>query len=213
MGIQLRRGRPATRPAVELPETDSWHKLPGERHHDHLTTFIALGPGRRLPALAEATGINLNTIKDWAARWRWLDRAEAWDQSEVIQARVQRLAEEEFRRRDVMTVAKETRDLMLDGLDPERMTMKDRSAEARGWIDKELLAAGITGGPSAGAAPTVAIAIDNSTTVLGASTQELLDRAHRLAAAAPAHLSGDLLAFAAALLADDERVILGEIVA
>ncbi|RJQ40262.1 MAG: hypothetical protein C4555_01830 [Dehalococcoidia bacterium] len=59
---------------------NDWNRQPGEspRAHALFSSYLDLGPGRSLPALARSEGISLSYLKKLSANWRWQERALAW---------------------------------------------------------------------------------------------------------------------------------------
>jgi hypothetical protein len=72
-------------------EPRAWDRLPGEpaRAYAAFTLWLSLGPERTLSAAAEAARKasaegrgrppRAKTLGNWARRWRWEERAAAWD--------------------------------------------------------------------------------------------------------------------------------------
>lgn len=61
---------------------ERWEQLPGEsaRSHAAFRKFRELNPAnRRLDDVAEMVGVTGRAVRQWAAKWDWWDRAEAWD--------------------------------------------------------------------------------------------------------------------------------------
>jgi len=57
-----------------------WDQRDGEpdRAYALFEGYLALGPGRRLRQLADASAASLSYLKQLSARWRWRERAAAW---------------------------------------------------------------------------------------------------------------------------------------
>ncbi|NIM04495.1 MAG: hypothetical protein GTN69_02430, partial [Armatimonadetes bacterium] len=60
-----------------------WNRQDGEspRAHALFSSYLALGPGRSLPALARSGLASLSYLKKLSARWRWQERALGWQAS------------------------------------------------------------------------------------------------------------------------------------
>jgi len=59
---------------------NDWNRQPEEssRVYALFSSYLALGPGRSLPALARSEGVSLSYVKKLSADWRWQERALAW---------------------------------------------------------------------------------------------------------------------------------------
>lgn len=65
-----------------------WDQRPGEPPEAY-TAFLQYrdaGAGRSTAAVAVYLDMSLNVIDRWAGRWRWSDRAEAWDRQQTAGA-------------------------------------------------------------------------------------------------------------------------------
>lgn len=66
-----------------------WEKQPEEtpRAFEAFCVYRDLGPNRSLAKTGQKLGKNLTTIQQWSARYRWVERATAWDQEQDRLAR------------------------------------------------------------------------------------------------------------------------------
>lgn len=64
-------------PRQELGDGPPWERMPREtsRAYDAFREWRDLGPTRRLADV----GGKLGTLRDWSLRYRWVERAQAWD--------------------------------------------------------------------------------------------------------------------------------------
>ncbi|MGW3445669.1 hypothetical protein [Streptomyces sp. NPDC001076] len=72
-----------TGPPIKLSTTlDPWEQQPAEtpRRHGQFITYRDLGRTRTLQKAAEGLQLHAVTVRKAAARYRWRERAEAWDQ-------------------------------------------------------------------------------------------------------------------------------------
>lgn len=130
---------------------EPWDRQDGEpaRWFDRFERYRKLGPRRTFEgAFREDTGGNGRANGRWwaeAARWRWKERAEAWDAEQVRLAREEEKQELE-RRRKAWKVqfqgaqAKATEALLA--LDPTTMSPRDILAYLVEGMKGELLARG-----------------------------------------------------------------------
>ncbi|MFJ5037958.1 hypothetical protein [Streptomyces parvulus] len=71
-----------TGPPIKLsPTLDAWEQQPDEtpRRHGQFVTYRDLGRTRTLQKAAEGLQLHAVTVRKAAARFRWRERAEAWD--------------------------------------------------------------------------------------------------------------------------------------
>lgn len=67
---------------VILPtEKDPWEQLPDEGNAPYkaFQTFLEAGPGRTLMDTANAIGRHEGTLRRYSSKYKWMDRARAWD--------------------------------------------------------------------------------------------------------------------------------------
>uniref|UniRef100_A0A7C2ZYB4 Uncharacterized protein n=2 Tax=Thermorudis TaxID=1649508 RepID=A0A7C2ZYB4_9BACT len=125
-----------------MTETKPWERLPGEpaKAYHAFTIYRDLSPKERsLRRVAEVLGYGRSkdkkgrlkvpaTIEKWSRRYRWVDRALAWDdEQDRLRREAQREAVEEMLRRHAQeAVALQTKALQrLRELDPSELSPGD----------------------------------------------------------------------------------------
>lgn len=126
----------AMKPAEQITRPDLWDRQPGEpaRWFARFSAFLALGPGRSLNASARAEqgdggkvseGAERRAAGAWqrtAQRWRWRERAEAWDKGQADRERdalEDERREERRARRALLRTARQKVERALGSLEPE----------------------------------------------------------------------------------------------
>lgn len=122
--------------APEQTRPDPWDRQAGEpaRWFTRFSAFLALGPGRSLNAAARAEQVNGARVSEgaerraagaWqrtAQRWRWRERAEAWDKGQADRERnalEDERREERRGRRALLRTARQKVERALATLEPE----------------------------------------------------------------------------------------------
>lgn len=95
LGSSARRGAPLERFA---DDRDPWQRQPGESSKAYLSfvLFRDLGPSARsITQVATQTGKNRTVPQRWATQFRWLERAQLWDDAQRKQTDVVRRDEQD----------------------------------------------------------------------------------------------------------------------
>src|SRR5579871_841200 len=66
-------------------DTTPWERWKGEslKAFSAFTLYLQLGSGRSVVAVAQECNESLSLLNRWSSRWRWSDRAQAYDRYEA----------------------------------------------------------------------------------------------------------------------------------
>jgi hypothetical protein len=72
------------------PDPRPWERMPGEsvKAYAHFGTYLTMGTERSIAKLAKERGRGARVLKEWSARWHWVDRVAAWEDDQARRRRL-----------------------------------------------------------------------------------------------------------------------------
>src|ERR1051325_2736367 len=108
-------------------------------------TFQRLGPKSKLAAVCEETRSSLTVVQKWSSKWKWAERAAAWDahiDATVTQPAIIKARGEMAERQANLGKALQGRAAQgLQNIKPEKLRPTEVAALAKAGVDIERVAA------------------------------------------------------------------------